>query len=166
MLMRSDRILVSHVGSLPRSATLSDLLISQEAGEPIDAAGWAREVEIATAHVIGKQVEAGVDVGNDGEQSRRRISDLCSPVSLRFRHIHRLRVHDRRDRLGEARRCRRGGAHRIEPVVGSGQRVTPPEALRQRFAVIGRDSIPLRQRSVRRTLVRTRGRGPRAPYGR
>jgi methionine synthase II (cobalamin-independent) len=70
MLMRSDRILVSHVGSLPRSATLSDLLISQEAGEPIDAAGWAREVEIATAHVIGKQVEAGVDVGNDGEQSR------------------------------------------------------------------------------------------------
>ena len=63
MLMRSDRILVSHVGSLPRSATLSDLLISQEAGEPIDAARWAREVEIATAHVIGKQVEAGVDVG-------------------------------------------------------------------------------------------------------
>jgi 5-methyltetrahydropteroyltriglutamate--homocysteine methyltransferase len=70
MLMRSDRILVSHVGSLPRSATLSDLLISQEAGEPIDAAGWAREVEIATDHVVGKQVEAGVDVGNDGEQSR------------------------------------------------------------------------------------------------
>ena len=70
MLMSSDRILVSHVGSLPRSATLSDLLIRQEAGETIDAAALAREVEIATAHVIGKQVEAGVDVGNDGEQSR------------------------------------------------------------------------------------------------
>jgi 5-methyltetrahydropteroyltriglutamate--homocysteine methyltransferase len=70
MLMSSDRILVSHVGSLPRSATLSNLLISQEAGETIDAAALAREVEIATAHVIGKQVEAGVDVGNDGEQSR------------------------------------------------------------------------------------------------
>jgi 5-methyltetrahydropteroyltriglutamate--homocysteine methyltransferase len=63
MLMSSDRILVSHVGSLPRSATLSNLLISQEAGETIDAAALAREVEIATAHVIGKQVETGVDVG-------------------------------------------------------------------------------------------------------
>ena len=70
MLMSSDRILVSHVGSLPRSPTLSGLLISQEAGETIDAAALAHEVESATAHVINKQVAAGVDVGNDGEQSR------------------------------------------------------------------------------------------------
>src|SRR6476646_6659801 len=70
MLMSTDRILVSHVGSLPRPATLSELLIRQEAGETIDTAEWAREVETATAHVIGKQFEAGVDVGNDGEQSR------------------------------------------------------------------------------------------------
>jgi 5-methyltetrahydropteroyltriglutamate--homocysteine methyltransferase len=70
MLMSTDRILVSHVGSLPRSEILSDLLIRQEAGETIDTAGLARQVEIATAHVIGKQVESGVDVGNDGEQSR------------------------------------------------------------------------------------------------
>src|SRR6201993_1414050 len=68
--MSTDRILVSHVGSLPRSDILSDLLIRQEAGETIDAADLARQVEIATAHVIDKQVEAGVDVGNDGEQSR------------------------------------------------------------------------------------------------
>src|ERR1700733_1711012 len=70
MLMSTDRILVSHVGSLPRSEILSDLLIRQEAGETIDTAELARQVEIATAHVIGKQVESGVDVGNDGEQSR------------------------------------------------------------------------------------------------
>ena len=70
MLMSADRILVSHVGSLPRAASLTDLLIRQEAGETIDTASLAREVETATAHVIGKQVEAGVDVGNDGEQSR------------------------------------------------------------------------------------------------
>ena len=70
MLMSTDRILVSHVGSLPRPATLSELLICQEAGETIDTAELARQVETATAHVIGKQVEAGVDVGNDGEQSR------------------------------------------------------------------------------------------------
>ena len=70
MLMSTDRILVSHVGSLPRAERLTDLLIRQEAGETIDTAELAREVETATAHVIGKQVEAGVDVGNDGEQSR------------------------------------------------------------------------------------------------
>src|ERR1700735_3158833 len=70
MLMSTDRILVSHVGSLPRPETLSDLLIRQEAGETIDAAGLARQVDSATAHVIGKQLRAGVDVGNDGEQPR------------------------------------------------------------------------------------------------
>lgn len=70
MLMSSDRILVSHVGSLPRSDALSDLLIRQEAGETVDAAELSRQVEMATAHVIDRQVEAGVDVGNDGEQSR------------------------------------------------------------------------------------------------
>ena len=70
MLMSTDRILISHVGSLPRSERLADLLIRQEAGETIDTAELAREVETATEYVIDKQVEAGVDVGNDGEQSR------------------------------------------------------------------------------------------------
>src|ERR1700692_1821123 len=70
MLMSSDRILVSHVGSLPRSERLTGMLIRQEAGETIDTAELARQVEMATARVIDKQGEAGVDVGNDGEQSR------------------------------------------------------------------------------------------------
>ena len=70
MLMSTDRILVSHVGSLPRSERLTDLLIRHEAGQTIDIAALAQEVETATAYVTGKQVAAGVDVGNDGEQSR------------------------------------------------------------------------------------------------
>ena len=70
MLFSTDRILVSHVGSLPRNEALADLLIRQEAGEVIDIADLARRVEAATADVIAKQVKAGVDVGNDGEQSR------------------------------------------------------------------------------------------------
>jgi 5-methyltetrahydropteroyltriglutamate--homocysteine methyltransferase len=70
MLSSSERILVTHVGSLPRNATLSDLLIRQEAGDAIDAAQLAHEVEAATAEVITKQVNSGVDIGNDGEQSR------------------------------------------------------------------------------------------------
>ena len=49
MLASSDRILITHVGSLPRNATLSDLLIRQEAGDAIDAAELGRHVESATA---------------------------------------------------------------------------------------------------------------------
>lgn len=70
MLTSTDRILTTHVGSLPRNETLSDLLIRQEAGETIDTAALAREIEAATRHVIESQVKSGVDVGNDGEQSR------------------------------------------------------------------------------------------------
>ena len=70
MLASTDRILTTHVGSLPRNETLSDLLIRQEAGETIDTAEFARQVGAATARVIADQVKAGVDVGNDGEQSR------------------------------------------------------------------------------------------------
>jgi 5-methyltetrahydropteroyltriglutamate--homocysteine methyltransferase len=70
MLSSTDRILTTHVGSLPRNETLSDLLVRQEAGEAIDTAELAKQIELATAHVIASQVKAGVDIGNDGEQSR------------------------------------------------------------------------------------------------
>ncbi len=70
MLTSTDRILTTHVGSLPRNETLSDLLIRQEAGETIDTAALAREIETATRHVIERQVKSGIDIGNDGEQSR------------------------------------------------------------------------------------------------
>jgi 5-methyltetrahydropteroyltriglutamate--homocysteine methyltransferase len=70
MLASTDRILTTHVGSLPRNETLADMLIRQEAGEAVDTARLAREIETATARTIEAQVKAGVDVGNDGEQSR------------------------------------------------------------------------------------------------
>lgn len=70
MLASTDRILTTHVGSLPRNEALATLLIRQEAGEKIDTAALAREIEAATKATIEKQVKAGVDIGNDGEQSR------------------------------------------------------------------------------------------------
>src|SRR5262249_28259462 len=70
-MKRSDqRILTTHVGSLPRPPALRDLLVRQDRGEKIDAAALARESEAAVRHVIAKQLEVGVDVGNDGEQPR------------------------------------------------------------------------------------------------
>jgi 5-methyltetrahydropteroyltriglutamate--homocysteine methyltransferase len=70
MLLSTDRILTTHVGSLPRNETLAAMLVAQEAGEAVDTARLRAEVEAAVARTIERQVRAGVDVGNDGEQSR------------------------------------------------------------------------------------------------
>src|ERR1700733_3938207 len=70
MIFSKDRILTSHVGSLPRNETLSDLLVAQEDGKSLDPNLLAGEMDKAVRHVVGKQMEAGVDVGNDGEQRR------------------------------------------------------------------------------------------------
>jgi 5-methyltetrahydropteroyltriglutamate--homocysteine methyltransferase len=70
MIFSRERILTTHVGSLPRNEKLSDLLVKREAGEPFDAAEMTAEMDKAVRHVVDKQVEAGVDIGNDGEQQR------------------------------------------------------------------------------------------------
>ncbi len=70
MLQSRDRILTTHVGSLPRAETLSDLLIGREEGATIDPEQLAGEMDRAVLHVVKKQAEAGIDIGNDGEQQR------------------------------------------------------------------------------------------------
>ncbi len=70
MQRSTDRILTTHVGSLPRAPSLTELLVKQEAGETVDAAALHREMANAVSHVVAKQIEAGVDVINDGEQPR------------------------------------------------------------------------------------------------
>jgi 5-methyltetrahydropteroyltriglutamate--homocysteine methyltransferase len=72
MIFSRDRILTTHVGSLPRNDTLSDLLMAQEEGKPYDPKVMAAQMDSAVRHVVKKQMEAGIDIGNDGEQ--RRIS--------------------------------------------------------------------------------------------
>jgi 5-methyltetrahydropteroyltriglutamate--homocysteine methyltransferase len=70
MILSRDRILATHVGSLPRSEALSEMLIDREEGKPLDEQHLADEMDRAVRHVIAKQAEAGIDVGNDGEQQR------------------------------------------------------------------------------------------------
>jgi 5-methyltetrahydropteroyltriglutamate--homocysteine methyltransferase len=70
-MQKSDaRILTTHVGSLPRNPVLTDLLIRQERGERVDQAELHRQAEAAIRYVVQKQLDAGVDIGNDGEQPR------------------------------------------------------------------------------------------------
>jgi 5-methyltetrahydropteroyltriglutamate--homocysteine methyltransferase len=74
MRRSDDRILTTHVGSIPRSPALRDLLVRQDAGQAVDAAELARQAEAAVRDVILRQLAAGIDVGNDGEQPRAGFS--------------------------------------------------------------------------------------------
>jgi 5-methyltetrahydropteroyltriglutamate--homocysteine methyltransferase len=70
MIISTDRILTTHVGSLPRNLALSSLLVSREEGGQVDPAQLELEMDRAVRHVIEEQVKAGIDIGNDGEQQR------------------------------------------------------------------------------------------------
>ncbi|MBZ5632596.1 MAG: cobalamin-independent methionine synthase II family protein [Acidobacteriia bacterium] len=70
MILSKERILTTHVGSLPRNETLSDLLVRREDGEAIDKDQLAREMDLAVHRVVDKQAAAGIDIANDGEQQR------------------------------------------------------------------------------------------------
>ena len=74
MRKSDERILITHVGSVPRNPVLRDLLVRQDRGEPIDERELERQVEAAVRAVVAKQLEAGIDVGNDGEQPRAGFS--------------------------------------------------------------------------------------------
>src|SRR5204862_1433793 len=70
-MQRSEhRILTTHAGSLPRPAALTRLYAQRLAGEAVDAAEIEGQGRAAIRAVVGKQIETGLDVIDDGEQSR------------------------------------------------------------------------------------------------
>jgi 5-methyltetrahydropteroyltriglutamate--homocysteine methyltransferase len=64
------RIRTTHAGSLPRPAALTAMYVAASRGEPVDAVALASAVSDARAAVVGQQVDAGLDVINDGEAGR------------------------------------------------------------------------------------------------
>jgi 5-methyltetrahydropteroyltriglutamate--homocysteine methyltransferase len=64
------RILTTHAGSLPRPQALTELYVRRSRGEPVDAGELAKLAAEATRASVAKQLEVGIDVGNDGEQAR------------------------------------------------------------------------------------------------
>ena len=70
MKRSTSRILTTHVGSLPRPWDLVDLLLAKESGRLTDQDSFDARVAGAVAEVVQKQVEAGVDIICDGEQSK------------------------------------------------------------------------------------------------
>lgn len=65
-----DRILTTHVGSLPRSAAVTDLVFGREQGRDIAPDHFRAVIGSATRDVVARQVEAGIDIVSDGEMSK------------------------------------------------------------------------------------------------
>jgi 5-methyltetrahydropteroyltriglutamate--homocysteine methyltransferase len=70
MLKSDRRILITHTGSLPRPAALTELYVRRSQGEAVDAAELEALGKAALAEVVRKQLAAGIDIGNNGEQQR------------------------------------------------------------------------------------------------
>jgi 5-methyltetrahydropteroyltriglutamate--homocysteine methyltransferase len=70
LIRSSERFLVTHTGSLPRPDDLIQLMYAKEEGVPVERAALAARVRSAVADVVRRQVDAGIDIVNDGEMSK------------------------------------------------------------------------------------------------
>ena len=70
MKTSTDRILTTHVGSIPRPESVRELLRARLAGQPVDANELAARVKDAVTDVVSRQAECGIDVVSDGEMSK------------------------------------------------------------------------------------------------
>ena len=66
----AHKILTTHVGSLPRSKQVTDLVFAKEAGVPIEEAGFNEIISAAVNDIVAKQKAAGIDLPSDGEMSK------------------------------------------------------------------------------------------------
>jgi 5-methyltetrahydropteroyltriglutamate--homocysteine methyltransferase len=69
-VVMTDRILTTHVGSLPRSKDVTDLVFAVERGDAVDAAQFNAVIGAAVDDAVAKQVAAGIDLVSDGEMSK------------------------------------------------------------------------------------------------
>ena len=78
MKRSSERILTTHVGSLPRPVDLLEMNDARANGRDIDAAAWSARVKSAIAEVVRLQRDAGIDIVNDGELSKSSWSSYVN----------------------------------------------------------------------------------------
>jgi 5-methyltetrahydropteroyltriglutamate--homocysteine methyltransferase len=70
MKISSERILTTHVGSLPRPDDAVALLLRKDRGESYDQAEFDHVIRRAVADIVKRQIETGIDVVSDGETSK------------------------------------------------------------------------------------------------
>ena len=99
MKRSTSRILTTHTGSLPRSPELQELLRLREDQQSFDAASFHASVRDAVGDILDRQQNAGIDVVNDGEQSR---SQYATYVKERLTGFEGERMVRSRPRLDDA----------------------------------------------------------------
>src|SRR5262245_38161931 len=65
-----SRILTTHVGSLPRPHDLLDMMKAPLGGGACDVAAYEARVRSAVSEIVARQIECGIDIVTDGEQSK------------------------------------------------------------------------------------------------
>jgi 5-methyltetrahydropteroyltriglutamate--homocysteine methyltransferase len=105
MKRSTERILTTHTGSLPRPDDLIRTMFAKEEGVPVDPAALAARIRSAVAEVVGKQVQAGIDVVSDGELSKPSYATYVKDRLTGFGGAsHPLQYQDLVDFPGMARR--------------------------------------------------------------
>lgn len=66
----TERILTTHTGSLPRPDRLMDVMLAQSAGKAVDVPAFQQTIRGAVDEIVKRQLDLGVDVIDDGEQSK------------------------------------------------------------------------------------------------
>ena len=111
-----DRILTTHVGSMPRAQPVVDLLARKEGGEPVDALAFDRVMGEAVHAIVARQRACGIDLVSDGEQSKASyatyIQERLSGFSGDSKPIRSADLDDFPQYLGKLL-ARRGGAIRL-----------------------------------------------------
>lgn len=144
MKQSSERILTTHVGSLPRPPDLLEFLEAREAGRPIEQSAFDACLASAVRDVVEKQVAAGIDSVCDGEFGKISYTFYVatgSPESVPFAAAtttgHR-----------RPRRIATSSSIPISRRGSTGSAAAPPgSAARRCRAVAGRSPIGIRGRS-------------------
>jgi 5-methyltetrahydropteroyltriglutamate--homocysteine methyltransferase len=122
MKTSTDRILTTHVGSLPRPPELRAMLVAKDQGEPYDAAELAQLVRDAVRGIVRRQAEVGVDIVNDGEMSKpgysTYIADRLSGFAGHVPALPRLDTRDHPNFLAALERMTGANVARRAQCVG------------------------------------------------
>ncbi len=73
-----DKILTTHVGSLPRPADLLEMNNAKANGQAVDQSAWIARVKASVLEIVHRQRESGVDIINDGELSKSSWSSYVN----------------------------------------------------------------------------------------
>ncbi len=70
MVSSKDRVLTTHVGSLPRPDYLLELAFAKDRHESYDSDALNESLKVAVSDIVKQQIESGIDIVNDGEMSK------------------------------------------------------------------------------------------------